>query len=43
MTQAWHVISERDLLAALRRCQQGENADLVYAELYVNASSEQVE
>lgn len=33
----WHVIHGDDLLAAMRRCHEGENPDLVYAEMYANA------
>lgn len=43
MTNAWHVISETNLLEALRRCSAGEQADLVYAEIYANADTERVE
>lgn len=39
----WHVLSANDLLAALRRCEAGESADLVYAELWANADHEQVD
>jgi hypothetical protein len=39
----WHVISAQDLLTALRRCADGENPDLVYAELWANAEHEQVD
>ena len=39
----WHVISGEDLLDALRRVEQGEAADLVYAELWANADHEHVE
>jgi hypothetical protein len=39
----WHVISGEDLLEALRRCAAGENADLVYAELWANAEHEKIE
>ena len=37
VSETWHVISERDLLAMLRRCEDGESAPLVYAEVYANA------
>lgn len=43
MSLGWHAISGEDLLAALRRCENGEKADLVYAELYANAEVETVE
>lgn len=33
----WHVISGEDLLASLRRCTAGEDADVVMAELWANA------
>ncbi len=36
----WHVIAGADLLAALRRCEAGESADLVLAELWANADHE---
>lgn len=36
----WHVISGEELLAALRRVALGESANLVYAELWVNAKHE---
>lgn len=36
----WHVISGADLLAALRRCENGEDADLVFAEMWANARHE---
>ncbi len=36
----WHVISGEDLLTALRRCQNGEDAGLVFAELWANADHE---
>jgi hypothetical protein len=39
----WHAISGEDLLAALRRCSAGEDADMVYAEMWANAEHEQVE
>lgn len=39
----WHTISGEHLLAALRRCSNGEDADLVYAELWANAHHEKVE
>lgn len=32
----WWAISGDVLLDALRRCEAGESADLVYAELYAN-------
>jgi hypothetical protein len=40
---AWWCISEDDVLAALRRVAAGEDPDLVYAEMYVNAEREEVE
>ena len=39
----WHVISGELLLEALRRVEQGERADLVFAELWANASHEYVD
>lgn len=39
----WHVISGEDLLTALRRCANGEDPDLVYAEMWANARHESVE
>jgi hypothetical protein len=39
----WHVISGTDLLNAMRRCSAGENADLVYAEMWANCTHENVE
>ena len=42
-TPRWWVIHEDDVLDALRRVQAGENPDMVYAEMYVNAEREQVE
>lgn len=33
----WHVIAGTHLLDILRRCAGGEDADLVYAELWANA------
>lgn len=33
----WHVIAGSHLLECLRRCQAGEDADLVFAELWANA------
>jgi hypothetical protein len=42
MSNAWHVISEPDLLELLRRCENGEPADTVYAEHYANANHQPV-
>lgn len=39
----WHVISGEDLLAMLRRVENGENPDLVYAEEWANADHEKIE
>lgn len=36
----WHVIHGSDLLAALHEVEQGEPADMVYAELWANADHE---
>lgn len=33
----WHVIAGSHLLSLLRRCGDGEDADLVFAELWANA------
>jgi hypothetical protein len=33
----WHAISGEHLLEAMRRCADGEDPDLVYAELWANA------
>jgi hypothetical protein len=33
----WHAISGELLLSALRRCEGGGSADLVYAELWANS------
>lgn len=43
MTQPWHIISEATLLAALRRRENGEPADLVYTEMYANADRQTIE
>lgn len=43
MSLGWWAIEGDALLAALRRCETGEKADLVYAELYANADVEAVE
>ena len=37
----WHVISGELLLEALRRVAEGEDPDLVYAELWANAEHEE--
>ncbi|HUR18873.1 MAG TPA: hypothetical protein VMZ51_08070 [Acidimicrobiales bacterium] len=39
----WWAISAEDFLRALRRVQMGEDADLVYAEMYANAEAEEEE
>ena len=39
----WHVISGEYLLELLRRVENGETADSVYIEAYVNADREVVE
>jgi hypothetical protein len=36
----WWAISGEALLAALRRAAEGENPDIVYAELYANSKVE---
>lgn len=36
----WHTMSGEFFLEALRRCYNGENPDLVFAELYANAERE---
>ena len=33
----WWVLAGEDLLAMLRRCHDGEDPDLVYAEEYANS------
>lgn len=33
----WHVIAGADLLTLMRRCTNGEDADLVFAEVWANA------
>ena len=40
---SWHVISEEHLLELLRRVASGEDPDMVYLEVYVNASREEVD
>ena len=42
-SMGWHVISGVRLLDALRRCEAGESADIVMAELWANAEHEAVE
>lgn len=39
----WHVIAGTHLLECLRRCQAGEDADLVFAEIWANAEHEEVD
>jgi hypothetical protein len=39
----WHVISGELLLDALRRVGEGEDPDLVYAELWANASHDELD
>jgi hypothetical protein len=36
------VISGRDLMEALKRCERGEKADLVLMEIYANGTHEEV-
>jgi hypothetical protein len=36
----WHVISGEDLLEYLRRAAEGENPDIIMAELWANALHE---
>lgn len=36
----WWTISGEAVLDALRRCAQGEDPDLVYAEMYANSEVE---
>ena len=38
----WHVISGEHLLECLQRVENGEKADLVFAELWANAERERV-
>lgn len=35
--KGWWTISADDLMSMLRRCADGEDPDLVYAEEYANA------
>ena len=37
MTLGWWTISGEDLLAALHQAHDGENPDLLYAEIYANS------
>lgn len=37
MAGAWWCIHEDELLGALRKCHQGEDPDVVYAEIYANS------
>lgn len=39
--EPWWSINGEVLLDALRRANQGENADLLYAELYANTESQE--
>jgi hypothetical protein len=39
----WHIISGEDLIESLRRCNRGEDADLVYAEVWANSEHERVD
>lgn len=39
----WWTIHGGDILAALRRAHNGEDPDLIYAEMYANSDHEQVE
>ena len=39
----WHVISGEQLLETLRRAQAGEDAGLLFAELWANAEHEYIE
>lgn len=36
----WWSISGEELLEALRKCANGENPDIVYAEMYANSKHE---
>ena len=36
----WHVIGGTHLLELFRRCAEGENPDLVFAEIWANAEHE---
>lgn len=38
----WHVISGEHLLESLKRVGQGEDPDLVFAELWANAEHEHI-
>jgi hypothetical protein len=42
MTLGYHVISGEALLEMLRRCAEGEDPGVVYAEEWANAEHEQV-
>lgn len=39
----WHVIAGDHLLELLRRAQAGEDADLIFAELWANAEHDHVD
>ena len=39
----WHVISGEDLLDMLRCAHNGDDPDMLYAELWANADHEHVE
>jgi hypothetical protein len=39
----WWAISGDDLLAALKRAHAGDNPDILYAELYANSDTVDVE
>ena len=39
----WWAICGAELLAALRRVERGEKADLVYAEMWANCEHESVD
>jgi hypothetical protein len=39
----WWAISGDTIIEALRRAHDGENPDLIHAELYANSDSERVE
>lgn len=36
----WHTMSGEFLLHIMRRCYEGEDPDLVFAEIYANAERE---
>lgn len=41
MTDDWWVINSTELLSALKRVADGDDPDIVYVELYANATTEE--